>query len=774
MKQKSKENRSTEIADVTPQVGATIKSGQLLSQTTVAIIRWIDKFLPSENFSGPAGANKLRKARLIIAISFFSAICCFSTPILEVLLEIPNLEIASYAAIFIGLSMMFNPILLKRTGSFRLVRGLFFLQTGLMTLGSSILLGGIFAVSSVFILIWPLESTFLISPRAGILSGAISIAVLTGFYTFHEQIQTINLMAGRDDILLVAYLICFISAIITIVTIGWAYENFQNRATAEMHEVLKQLKTVNQQLTDSKESAVAATVAKSEFLANMSHEIRTPLNGVIGMASLTLDTELSDEQREFIETIRNSGDSLLTIINDILDFSKVEAGKIELEEQPFDLRRCVEDALDLMASQAEEKGLELLCSIPLTLQTEAVGDVTRLRQILINLIGNSIKFTDEGEVVVEVQSIKLDQDHVQYQFTVRDTGIGIPEDRQDRLFESFSQVDNSVTRKYGGTGLGLAISKKLCEVMGGTMWVESELGSGSSFHFTVVCSLTNLVRKNTIFQLSPVPLYNKKALVIDPNATSQEILHHMLACWRVDAQTVGSAEEALTKFNDGQSFNLILIDEKLEGSSNASLSATIKQQAKEISPQIVLMTGFSKMVAADLGPSHIAATISKPIKPAPLLDTLSRLFKERKSTPRRKQEPLLQHKYPMRILVVEDNLINQKVANKMLVKLGYRADIVSDGSEAIISLQRQPYDVVFMDMQMPIMDGMTATEIIRGNQSLEVQPQIVAMTANADTGDKEKYMAAGLDDYISKPVRQKDLKVVLERVGAKLQKAQEA
>lgn len=773
MHNSSQENGSGELLWTKHTESLKARCSKFFGTYADRVINWLDQFLPPEPYESLEGANRQRKARLIIAISLFSSFCCFLTPLLVKFYNLETVTSASYIAVGIGFSFMTNPFVLHRTGNFTLVGYLFLTQSAFMIIGSSLLLGGLLAVSAVFILIWPLENTFLLSPRAGIFSGVVSIAVVTLFFVFDDQIEAISLLNSRDENYLSVYVMCFSIAIITNVAIGWSYENFQQLSIRHMREILDELTEVNQELTSSKEVAEAATRAKSEFLANMSHEIRTPLNGVIGMASLTLDTDLSSEQREFIETIRNSGDSLLTIINDILDFSKVEAGKIDLEEQPFDLRRCVEDALDLLVNKADEKGLELLYQIPIDTPTEVIGDVTRLRQILINLIGNAIKFTDKGEVSVEVQAHRLAHNKIDYHFNIRDTGIGIPEDRLDRLFKSFSQVDASTTRKFGGTGLGLAISRKLSELMGGSMSVESEIHVGSQFKFNVVFASTKLNTHNTLYSISPLSLDGKRILVVDDNETHRNILQEHLSKVGIQTEIAEGGASALEIIQSGEIFDLLLVDLQMPEMDGLEFASSLHKHPQAADTPILMLASLGKLPANDRRVQYLAGSLTKPVKPSQLLNALIDILVKQKEPKRsglesqnqKELEQNLADQYPMRILLVEDNLVNQKVATKMLDKFGYRPDVVSDGTEAIDSLKRQPYDVILMDMQMPVMDGVTATQIIRNEIKPEPAPTIIAMTANALVGDRDKYLEAGLDDYISKPVRIKELEKMLNKVG---------
>ena len=545
-------------------------------------------------------------------------------------------------------------------------------------------------------------------------------------------------------------------------------------------------KRLEEELAHSRDEALEMARLKSDFLSNMSHEIRTPLNGIMGMTGLLLDSELSDEQREFAETVRTSGDALLTIVNDILDFSKIAAGKLVFEEIDFDLLAIAESTIQLLAEQARKKKIELAVSIDPAVPLALRGDPGRLRQVLTNLVGNAVKFTPQGEVVLSINAESVSDDQAQLRFEVRDTGIGIGPEAQRRLFQPFSQADSSTSRKYGGTGLGLAISMQLVEAMRGKIGVDSELDKGATFHFTIT-----LARSAAYAAQLPKPgsLKGLRALIVDDNATSRRILSHQLSAWGVDSRSVEGGAEALATLRERVSispYDIVLIDFEMPEMDGLELAHAIREDSSIAGTALLMMSPAGERGEVGGQATGLDCWLSKPVKQTKLYDALAALLTGSRvsrcptkpkaaslaaaqsasldgSSAGMTEELTNESRQKVRVLVAEDNAVNQRIALLQLKKLGFLADAVGNGLEVLEALERVPYQVVLMDCQMPEMDGYTASTEIRRRQSEKRRTVIIAMTAHAMQGDRERCLAAGMDDYISKPVKIDELGAALAR-----------
>ncbi len=714
----------------------------------------IDRSIPPSLRHGEA--DRVRRARLLVA--FVWVLIAFAAIGIGLVFTVGLVSRQmAWAALVAIAGALLVPPLLRRTGAVDALANfvvLLFFQTCV----TDLLVSGMLMRHTVYLLaVVPLVALLLASRVAGIAWALAAFVAMTAVYAMQELGHAFAPPPPVGDLARLTWVSATFQLAL-LLGLGLSYEFVKNNA-------LRALERANRELDKARAAAVAAGQARTAFLATMSHEIRTPMNAVIGMTGFLLGTRLDGEQRECLETIRVSGESLLAIINDILDFSKIESGKLELDLHEVELEELVGETVDIVAVKAREKGLDLAYSLGPGAPSRVRADGTRLRQILLNLLSNAIKFTEKGEVLVRVSSRGLDDGRSELHFSVRDTGIGIPFERLDRLFRSFSQVDSSTTRKYGGTGLGLAISKRLAERMGGRMWVESTPGAGSTFHFTAQVEPLAEAEPRTADDASA--LSGRRVLVVDDNPTNREIVQRQLEARGVRASAVASGREAIAQLRR-ERFDAAILDYLMPGMDGVQLARALRGDERTRATPLVLLTSASNVPAGLAhGPGRLFSSIlTKPSRPEQLVRALVAAVAPEAAhspAPVTATEPAESAPSRLCILLAEDNAVNQKVACKLLQRLGYQADVAANGLEALEAVRGHRYDVVLMDVQMPLMDGIEATRRLRRELSPRRQPRIVAMTANATAEDREACLSAGMDDYLSKPVTLRDLEAALAR-----------
>ncbi|MFK7865705.1 MAG: response regulator [Pseudohongiellaceae bacterium] len=722
-----------------------------------SLVNFIEYFLPDFPGNDIGKEDRKRRAQIMVTFCLLAGSSAILTPVTLALIE-GRFDIVQIGIICCGLVILINPILMRITNLFEPISYLFYVESGVVIAGQAMVMGGINSPTLVIFLLWPIGASFIGGRVLGAISTFLVIACLGVFLAFPDFFEQIQLVPN-DDYLMVLFT-CFGMTLVFSAIVSWSYESFQHGFEKRSSKLLLQLRLAQTELIQATKSAETANVAKSEFLANMSHGIRTPLNGAIGMTSLLELTDLDAEQQDFVRAIQSSNESLLNIINDILDFSKIESGKLEIASQQFSLRKCFEESLDLIAPKALFNGIEVVLQFSESTPAFAVGDKFRVTQVIDNLLSNAIKFTRHGQIVISVEWEAYRGFHIK----VADTGIGISESQLERLFSSYEQTDAHASSRFGGAGLGLAISRKLARLMGGDIRAESKEGEGSTFYFTL-----NLVvsQSQKSHRVPIVSMGSGRILVAAKNAGLGNSVCQLTKAWGLATETVSSGEEALSILEESTSIEFVIADENLSDMSGAALiERLLSKSPPDLHLALLLQPkSYNESVRRGPGDCHF---IKKPVHAQQLYSVLNQCLTDGNAPYLSKQNnkstsDKLADYFPLNILVAENNVVNQKVMSKMLEKLGYEATTAENGKDAIAAMDSQHFDLILMDVQMPIIDGFQATKKIRRSFPKDLQPTIVACTANAMTGDRERFLEAGMDDYLSKPLKLPELDALLRR-----------